>query len=270
MTLKWLISVACFALLLSPAADAQDRGVWPSERFNPPAPANIAGQFDYYSLVLSWSPTYCSGASQPDPLQCNRNDGRRFGFVLDGLWPATEKGYLEDCRLRRKPYVPQTVIEAMLDVMPSPSQVAQEYRSHGTCSGLTPEAYFQLMRNIYRNIQIPERYANSFETEYRSPQDIIIDFLRTNPQIKPGMISVACGGAANKLKEVHICFSKNGQIQPCGSNEEQARICPASRIMVPPVRSTARGDQFGSHAQPSPLKQTPIPRPRLIEGPNGN
>src|SRR6185437_7643363 len=80
---------------------------------------NVAGQFDYYVLVLSWSPTYCAEKGDSDRMQCNRSDGRRYSFILHGLWPQYERGYPSDCQLPRRPFVPEPVIDSMLDIMPS-------------------------------------------------------------------------------------------------------------------------------------------------------
>ena len=46
------------------------------------------GQFDYYLLTLSWSPTYCLTHPQ-DHTQCS---GKGYGFVLHGLWPQFDAG----------------------------------------------------------------------------------------------------------------------------------------------------------------------------------
>ena len=49
-----------------------------------------AGDFDYYVLALSWSPTHCIevGDERRDP-QCDRGrNGRPYAFVLHGLWPV--------------------------------------------------------------------------------------------------------------------------------------------------------------------------------------
>ena len=54
----------------------------------------VPGQFDYYVLALSWSPSYCAGeAGQNDQQQCA--PGRRFAFVVHGLWPQYNKGWPE-------------------------------------------------------------------------------------------------------------------------------------------------------------------------------
>ena len=257
---------------ISAAVNAQQRAPWPSERFNPRQQQNVAGEFDYYALVLSWSPSYCAGASENDDQQCNRSDGKRYSFVMHGLWPQYEKGYPQMCRTARRPYVPQPLIDKMLDIMPSGGLIVHEYRTHGTCSGLQPESYFALARQLYGKIRIPERFVNPFEAQTASPADVISNFMRANPDIKPGMIAVACGGAGNRLKEIHICFSKDGKPRSCGDNENQRRMCSSDRMFVPPVRSLARDEQKSGRPPASSNEreyQNRIPRPRLIEGPNG-
>ena len=89
---------------------------------------NVAGQFDYYALVLSWSPTYC--AESDDDLQCNRRDGRRFNFVLHGLWPQYDRGFPEYCQ-RPAPRVNRQIVSKMLDLMPAPGLI---FNSTGTAS----------------------------------------------------------------------------------------------------------------------------------------
>jgi ribonuclease T2 len=262
---------ALMLAVLSAAVNAQERTPWPSERFNPPPQQNVAGDFDYYALVLSWSPTYCSTASNDDDQQCNRNDGKRYSFVLHGLWPQYEKGYPEMCHTARRPYIRQPLIDSMLDIMPSGGLVVHEYRAHGTCSGLPPESYFNLARQLYGKIRIPERFENPFETQYASPSEVMTDFVRANPAVRPDTMAIACGGAGNRLKEIYFCFAKDGRPRRCGDNENQRRMCSTDNMMVPPVRSTAREDQDGGRPKPSssPYPNSE-PRPRLIEGPNGN
>lgn len=297
------LAVASIATVLAVGVNAQQRAPWgserynsqrdtpwPSERFNqkrdnewpsdersnPQEERNAAGQFDYYALVLSWSPSYCSGAGDNDDQQCNRSDGKRFSFILHGLWPQYEKGYPQDCRTARRPFVPQPLIESMLDIMPSSRLVIHEYRKHGTCSGLQPDGYFSTSRRLFSSIRIPDRYKNPFEAQFVSPEEVINNFTHANPQIEPDMMAVACGGAGNRLKEIRFCFSKDGTPRSCGANENQRRMCSADRVFVPPVRSTARDEQYGGNPQSPPGKgqfkdqyQNPLPRPRLIEGPRG-
>jgi ribonuclease T2 len=234
---------------------------------------NVPGQFDYYALVLSWSPTYCANEGGDDDAQCNRRDGRRYSFVLHGLWPQYEHGYPSQCRLSRRPFVPENVITSMLDIMPSRGLVIHEYRTHGTCSGLDPARYFATAHRLFDGINIPERFRNPFESQLVAPSDIRREFLRANPNFKPDMIAIVCGGAGKGLKEVRFCVSKDGEPRTCGQNENQSKLCSTDRVFIPPTRSTARQDAPNRRSAPenapadtSPAntqQQSPLPGPRM-------
>ena len=209
---------------------------------------NVPGRFDYYALVLSWSPTYCASITREDRDQCNRRDGRRFAFVLHGLWPQHERGWPQDCRTRERPFVPERLIDSMLDIMPSRRLIIHEYRKHGTCSGLSPEGYYGLARRIFSSVKIPPRFVmpnNDFST---SPEEVVAAFVDANPELKPDMLGVACGGPGNRMREVRICFTREGEPTRCGRNEEQSRLCRSQHMHVPPARSggalRTRGDRI--------------------------
>lgn len=198
---------------------------------------NQPGQFDYYVLSLSWSPTYCAErrGSGYEP-QCDAR-GRPYAFVLHGLWPQHERGWPENCRSSDRGWVPGPVAERMLDIMPSKRLVFNEYRKHGTCSGLGVDGYFDLARRLHDKVQIPKRFVRvSDDRLLVSPGELVDDFLAANPELKPDMIAVQCGGSGNRLREVRICFSKDGDFRTCGHNENQRRLCSADRMYVPPVR----------------------------------
>ena len=52
------------------------------------AKGEIAGQFDYYVLALSWSPNWCSqeGEARQSP-QCDAD--KDHGWIMHGLWPVS-------------------------------------------------------------------------------------------------------------------------------------------------------------------------------------
>lgn len=192
------------------------------------------GNFDYYSLVLSWSPTHCdTPEGRDDHPQCTR--GRRYAFILHGLWPQYARGYPEDCPVRDR-YVPQPVIDDMLDIMPSKGLIIHEYRKHGSCSGLSPDGYYDLSRKLFESVTIPERFRSPTTDQSVSPRDVVDAFVGANPQLGRDMIAVACRGRGNRLREVRICFSKSGNPVSCGANEAQNRLCRAGSMHVPPVR----------------------------------
>ncbi len=197
-----------------------------------------AGVFDYYVLALSWSPTYCAdrGNSRNDQ-QCNPRNRRPYAFVLHGLWPQYDRGWPENCRTSDEGWVPGPVADRMLDIMPSKRLVFNEYRKHGTCSGLGVDRYFALSRELFEKVNIPSKFVDLDDDRMTiSPGELVRDFVAANPTLRPDMIAVQCGGAGNRLREVRICFDKAGMFRPCGSNENQRRLCSADRMYVPPVR----------------------------------
>jgi len=196
---------------------------------------NRAGQFDYYALVLSWSPSYCASRrhGKRDP-QCN--GGRPYAFVMHGLWPQYNRGYPKYCRMKGRAWVPKKVISAMLDIMPSPRLIIHEYKKHGTCAGLTAQAYYKQARSIFNKVTIPERYQHTSKTLLVSPREIEQDFLKSNPKMTADMISVSCS-RRGRLRELRICFTKSGELKKCGINENQKRLCRQPKIALPPVRS---------------------------------
>lgn len=235
-----LIAVPIFAA--ATPAMAQRYG---SERGDDQRRANVPGDFDYYALVLSWSPTHCAARKKrddrPDP-QCSPRQGQRpYAFVLHGLWPQYERGYPERCYTEFKPFVPKRVINGMLDIMPSPGLIIHEYKKHGTCSGLRPDGYYGLSRSIYRKFKIPQRYVNPEKPQMVSPETLMDEFVAANSTVglRPDMLAVSCGGPGNRLREVRICVTREGEPTPCGSNESQRRLCNARRMFVPPVRTSA-------------------------------
>jgi ribonuclease T2 len=250
-----LLSAIAIGWGVSPSAAQRGPYGAPSQRG-----ADRAGVFDYYTLVLAWSPTYCAGLRSKDyEPQCHgdgRSDGRPYTFVLHGLWPQYERGYPEYCRTAERPFVPRPVINGMLDIMPSPRLVIHEYRKHGTCSGLDPAAYFDAARRLYEKVKIPQRFLNPRAPFFVAPGELVQELVAANPGLTPGMIGIECRGSGQRLREVRICFSREGEFRECGANEDPRRLCRADRMYVPPVRRSAdqRSNQRGQQGQryPSP------------------
>jgi ribonuclease T2 len=218
-----------------------------------PAAQNQAGDFDYYALVLSWSPSYCAGegAGRNDP-QCSPN--RPYAFVLHGLWPQYTRGFPQSCRTAFNSFVPRPVINGILDIMPSSNLAIHEYRKHGTCSGLEPQAYFDTARKMFNKIKIPEVYRTLDKPLVTPIAEMTKAFLAANPGLKPDMFGVACR-RPNRMQEIRFCFSKEGEYRSCGSNEKQDRLCRSPSVYLPPVRAAAagRGGFFGRQpAAPAP------------------
>ena len=199
-----------------------------------PARGERPGLFDYYVLSMSWSPTYCleKGFARKD-RQCI--PGRMKGFVLHGLWPQFKRGWPLECRGAKR-FVPDAVIRDVLDVMPGRGLVIHEWRKHGTCSGVSPRAYFGLAEKLFRKIVIPKAYIAPARPLKRAPGQIAQDFARANKGFTKEMFAVVCKGRGEtaRLTEVRACFTPEGHPSRCGVNERRA--CRARLVVIPPVR----------------------------------
>jgi len=161
--------------------------------------------------------------------------------------------------------VPAQVADRMLDIMASKRLIFHEYRKHGTCSGLGVEGYFDLARRMFESVNIPQRYVALEDDRLTvSPDELIREFMEANPKLARDQIVVECGGPGNRLKEVRICFNKGGGLRACGRNEDQARLCSADRMYVPPVRTGGReaAPQRSAPERPAPEKRQPQSQPK--------
>ncbi|MGQ4273293.1 ribonuclease T2 family protein [Terrihabitans sp. B22-R8] len=193
---------------------------------------NVPGAFDFYVLSLSWSPTYClsDGADRKTP-QCAGE--RPFAFVVHGLWPQHETGYPQNCN-RSAPRVPQSEIDAMLDIMPSPGLVIHQWRRHGTCSGLSSKDYFQITRTAHSRVTIPETFRNVADWRTLSPGEIEKAFLAANDGLKPDAIAVTC--RSRRVQEVRICMDRD-KLGFRSCPDVDTRACRADKVTMPPVRA---------------------------------
>jgi ribonuclease T2 len=193
-------------------------------------PERSENSFDYYALVLSWMPAYCATeAGARDRHQCGANASPTVG--LHGLWPQYERGWPSDCQTQGRSWVPQDVIDDMAGLMPTRA-VIHQYRKHGTCSGLSPERYFDVSRQLFHRISIPDALLAAAGESDLAPAEIEQMFLAANPWLEPEMIAVDCqhGGA---LSEIRLCFTPALEPRACGANENERRLCPLPAISVP-------------------------------------
>lgn len=201
----------------------------------PRAPSAVSAQaFDYYVLVLSWSPTHCSsdrGRGRDDDLQCR--SGRPYGFVLHGLWPQHERGYPENCSSDEPQTVDDALLARMLEISPSAQLVRHEWRKHGTCSGLGQADYFAAAAAAFRAIVIPSPYRAPAKPMTTTPDEVRAAFLRANPSLSRGAVSATC--RRNDLAEVWLCFDKAFAPRAC-SKDVRDRHCGGRKVRLRAVR----------------------------------
>lgn len=187
--------------------------------------------FDFYVLALSWSPSFCAEQGGDDEgQQCNA--GRPYAFVLHGLWPQNERGFLASCDSSYGTRIDAGIAENMLDIMPSRGLVFHQWRKHGTCSGLSPESYFELSRAAKTKVAIPSQFVRLTNYLTVKPEDVEEAFLAANPKLQQNAIAVTCSN--RYLREVRVCMDKRLEFRACA--EVDSKACRAAKTAMPPVR----------------------------------
>lgn len=214
-----VLATAFFAL----PAIAQDRG------------NNRPGDFDFYVLSLSWSPSYCSlEGPRANKQQCGTS--RPFGFVVHGLWPQNEFGYPANCQFdnarSRGSFVPRQIVSSVLDIMPSTGLIAHQWRKHGSCSGLAQSEYFSTVRQAFEKVNVPPSLRNLATSRRIDPILVEKAFVTANPGMRPDGISVSC--KSNYLQEVRICMTKDLKFRDC--EQIDAKACRSHSVTMPANR----------------------------------
>jgi ribonuclease T2 len=191
------------------------------------------GQFDFYVLALSWSPSYCEAAQAkaPDRAPDQQCGGRPFAFVVHGLWPQYERGFPSYCQVP-PPRLDHAVVGGMLDLMPSPRLIFHEWDQHGTCSGLSAHGYFDTVRKARAVVKIPPDYLELDRPITVSPGEVAEAFVKANPGLSRAAMAISCDG--KRLTEVRVCLGRDLSFHDCA--EIARRTCRVGKIAMPAVR----------------------------------
>ena len=169
------------------------------------------GQFDFYLLNLSWSPEYC--ATHGSSPEC----GKGLGFVVHGLWPQDATGdYPEDCS-----DAPGLSDPGSDKDYPTAGLVEHEWQTHGTCSGLSAQAYFAAVHAAFTEVKLPNIPAGTVDTAV-----LVTRLQLANPGFPAGSFAVSCGN--NRLTAVEVCLDKGLKGEAC----QGVRSCGARVITV--------------------------------------
>lgn len=196
---------------------------------------NAPGQFDFYVLALSWSPSFCDASrergntsSRSHQAQCG---ARPYAFVVHGLWPQYENGFPDYCQ-QPSPRLNRNIVSAMLDIMPAPGLIFSQWDKHGTCSGLSARNYFETVRKARAAVKIPAEFLDLPETKSITPAELEASFIKANAGLTTEAMSVQCD--SHRLSELRICMTKDLKFRACG--EIDRRTCRRDTVVMPPVR----------------------------------
>jgi len=194
------------------------------------APIPVGQNFDFYVLALSWSPSYCEAEGEDaNRQQCAAR--RPYAFVVHGLWPQYERGFPENCATDEAG-VANERLRTLYDLMPSAGLIRHEWRRHGSCTGLSQDEYFAVLRAARNRIVIPpalERHESHFMID---PDAAERAFLDANGGLSPAGIAVTCD--SRYLREVRICLTRELGFRSCP--EIDRRACRRDKVVMPPVR----------------------------------
>ena len=191
--------------------------------------APAAGNFDYYLMSLSWSPSFC--LTHPEVTEQCGNQG--YGFVLHGLWPQNSNGsWPQHCTTSDTP--DEATVARTLAFMPSRHLIEHEWETHGACTGLDPRAYFDRADHAFAAIKIPPALRAPQAPPALSASDLVDAFVAVNPGLDDGMLSVDCHNGA-QLSEVRICLDKD-TLAPRACGGRVRNTCRVGNLTIPAVR----------------------------------
>ena len=212
------------------AAESGEAGGTPARVSSAAADLPEGGDFDFYVLSLSWSPSYCEAeGKKASRQQCDA--AHPHAFIVHGLWPQFENGYPLECGTSERNVADRT-LRQLKDIMPSPGLVRHEWRTHGSCSGLAQDDYFEVLRAARKKVAIPMEFRRPDARRTLSPGEAEASFLQANPGLPPDGISVTCD--RRYLRDVRICMTRELAFRPCA--EIDRRACRLPKVAMPPVR----------------------------------
>ena len=194
------------------------------------AKGEIAGEYDYFVLSLSWSPNWCEleGDARQSP-QCKK--GLSHGWIMHGLWPQFHRGYPSHCRTVNRP-PSRSMTANMADIMGTPGLAWHQWKKHGTCTGLTAVSYYALSRKAYGKVVRPTIFRRLDKT-VKLPAKVVEEaFLKANPSFEPDGVTVTC--REGHIQEVRVCLSPNLEPVPCG--QDVVRDCKLKDALFTPMR----------------------------------
>jgi ribonuclease T2 len=210
-----LLAVLCIVLLGAKARQRQQ----PAKTGNAPA-------FDYFLLSLSWAPDFCAEPGRKDPLECG--DGRRLGFIVHGLWPNNNGGRgPQNCPSSP---VADPLVQRMLSYIPSESLIQHEWKTHGSCSGLSADDYFAMIRRLRDSLRIPASFQSLSSPAEMTAAAVEAAFASANPAMPKAAFTVSC--LHDRLEEVRICYDHQGKPRACTPTSASCPI-PSMEILPP-------------------------------------
>jgi len=126
---------------------------------HPGSHSHAGVDFDFYLMTLSWHPAFCADGHSNKP-ECGTTGAHPL--TIHGLWPERLRAgaYPHDCPAPRLDLAPALERE-LEEYMPGVQSHLQEHewRTHGACTGLDDDEYFQDAIKLARELDAALRPA---------------------------------------------------------------------------------------------------------------
>ena len=166
-----------------------------------------------YTLAVTWTPEYCHGHGR-DPSAQFECGAARFGFSLHGLWPdGIGPEWPQYCK--STPLLPPATLRRNICSTPSAQLLQHEWAKHGTCTGLSPDAYFARSTGLYAKLRFPDLADISRGTTTAGA--VAQAIAAANPGITPDVMRVTAS-RDGWLDEVWFCLDKRMVFARCKAN----------------------------------------------------
>ncbi|WP_375396283.1 ribonuclease T [uncultured Sphingomonas sp.] len=179
-----------------------------------------------YTLALSWVPQYCrtSGFSPSARFECA--SGNRFGFALHGLWPdGVGKEWPQYCAATA--LLPPATIRGVLCATPSAQLIQHEWAKHGTCTGMTADAYFARSTGLYRALSSPDMSVLSRRA--LTAGALAAAIATANPRLPANAVRVTTT-RDGWLDELWLCLDKRYRYAQCRAGS--GGVAPETRVRI--------------------------------------
>ncbi|KAG9408621.1 hypothetical protein AC1031_020474 [Aphanomyces cochlioides] len=185
-----------------------------------------SGSFDFYVFSQSWQPYFCTTGNYQG---CeNPTDFMSSSLTIHGLWPNYHSGgYPSFCggSALTQSDIDQVGADSVAQYWPDVKTggwtfIANEWKKHGTCSGLDPASYIQAAINIETQLGTPSIISSNVGSSV-SYSDLLNAY-------GTGNVALLCAGSDNALSEVRTCYDTTYNQITCPSSILNEDTCSQS------------------------------------------
>ena len=228
---RFVLGVCLLAAIATPGSAQDER-------------QNEAGQFDFYVLSLSWSPSFCAAAAERAAGRGRRRwqcGARPIRSSCTGCGRNTRRAFRNSARCRRRGSTTPSV-SSMLDLMPAPHLIFSEWDRHGTCSGLSPTRLFRDRAQGARRGENPARISGPARAAQRHPGRGGRCLHQSQSRSFAGR---HCGWLRQQAADRGPASASPRSCNSAPARRSSQRSCQRDQVLMPPLRGTATDARWG-------------------------